>query len=68
MRKPEPSNARYVEPWDRSLRNGCGYLLDSLLCRSQHNQGYTENNKGSHAHEFSAWNYITHSLHRHNEA
>src|SRR5712692_10317398 len=50
---------------DASLRNGCRYPLHRLR-RSQHDQGYTDDNEGSHAQQFSASDQITECLHRHN--
>src|SRR5438477_5224789 len=49
-----------------SLHNGCGYPLDWLFRRSQRDQGYTDDNEGSHAQQFSAWDQIAECLHSHN--
>ena len=39
---------------ESSLRKGCRYPLDSLLRRSQRDQGYTDYDERSHAPQFSA--------------
>jgi hypothetical protein len=44
-----------------SLHSRNRYLLDLLLCRSQRNQGYTDDDERSHAHQFSAWDQIAES-------
>jgi hypothetical protein len=36
-----------------------------LLCRSQHDQGYTDDDERRHAQQFSAWDQIAECLHRH---
>ncbi len=49
IRAIDPSVHGDLEWEPTSLRNGCRYPLDRLLRWSQHDQGYTDDNKHSHA-------------------
>ena len=41
-----------------SLRTGYRCLLGTLLCWRERDQGCANDNEGSHAQQFSAWNQI----------
>src|ERR1700730_3927298 len=48
-----------------SLRTGCGSQFSGLLCRSQIDQGYTDDDEDSHAHQFTACDQIKERLRPH---
>jgi hypothetical protein len=47
---------------DCELHNRCRYPLHWLLCRSQHDQDYTDDDERSHPHQFCACDQIAERL------